>query len=63
MTPISVIVTLIAIGVVLWIINKIPMPSFLKSGLNILIIVLIILWFLALFGVISIEGYEHLKLK
>ena len=63
MTPIAIVVTLIVVGILLWLINMIPMPVFLKSSINTLVILLIILWFLALFGIVTITGYEDIKLK
>lgn len=63
MTPIAIIITLIVVGIVLWLINMIPMPVSLKSAINTLVILLIIWWFLVLFGVITITGYENLKMQ
>ena len=53
MTPlISVIITLVVVGLILWVINRyIPMASSIKSILNIVVIILVIVWLLRLFGI------------
>ena len=51
---ISLIVTLIVIGVLLWLVNAfIPMDSNIKQILNIVVIIAVVLWLLSVFGVLN----------
>jgi hypothetical protein len=57
MPLINVVLTLIVIGVVLWLINAyIPMQSTIKSILNIVVVIAVILWLLYGFGIINGSG-------
>ena len=50
MTIIGLLVTLIVIGVLLWLVNTyIPMDPKIKQILNIVIVVVVVLWLLGLF--------------
>lgn len=54
MPLITVLVTLIVIGVLLWLVNTyIPMDSKIKSILNIVVVVFVIIWLLKVFGVFN----------
>lgn len=54
MSVISLILTLVIVGVVLWAINRyIPMDHKIKSILNIVVVILVVLWLLRLFGVLG----------
>lgn len=54
MSVISLILTLVIVGVVLWAINRyIPMDHKIKSILNIVVVVLVVIWLLRLFGVLG----------
>ena len=54
MTLINLIITIVVVGVALWAINSfIPMESRVKSILNGVVIVCLILWLLQAFGVIG----------
>jgi hypothetical protein len=64
MPIISIIVTLIIVGVLLWLANTyIPMDPTIKRILNVVVIILIILWFLSMlfdFGSLGRMGiYQH----
>jgi hypothetical protein len=49
---IGLVLTLIVIGVLLWLVNTyIPMDSKIKKILNVVIVIAVILWLLAAFGV------------
>ncbi len=51
---ITVIITLIVIGLILWLINRfIPMASSIKTILNVVVVIGVILWLLKVFGVWS----------
>lgn len=54
MDLVTVIVTLIIVGLILWAINNfIPMDSKIKSILNIVVVVVVVIWLLQGFGVIG----------
>jgi predicted membrane protein len=57
MPLVNVVLTLIVVGVLLWLINRfIPMQSTIKSILNIVVIIAVVLWLLYGFGIISHSG-------
>ena len=58
MSLITVVVTLIVVGVVLWLINTyVPMDSKIKTILNVVVVIVVILWLLQGFGVLgSLHG-------
>jgi len=57
MSLISVVLTLIVVGVLLWLINTyIPMDGKIKSILNIVVVIAVILWLLYGFGVLGHSG-------
>ena len=61
MPLINVVLTLVVVGVVLWLINSyIPMQSTIKSILNVVVVIAVILWLLYGFGVINNSGNIHL---
>jgi len=54
MPLINLVVTLIVIGVLLWLVNTyIPMDRKIKSILNAVIVIAVILWLLSVFGVLG----------
>jgi predicted membrane protein len=57
MPLLNVVITLIVIGVLLWLINTyIPMQGTIKSILNIVVVIAVVIWLLYGFGVISHTG-------
>ncbi len=60
MPLLNVVVTLIVIGVVLWLINLIPMQGTIKSILNAVVVIAVVLWLLYGFGIINSSGGVHL---
>jgi len=61
MPLLNVVLTLVVVGVVLWLINTyIPMQSTIKSILNAVVVIVVVLWLLYSFGVISGSGDIHL---
>jgi len=54
MDLVTVIITLIAVGVILWLINMIPMDAKIKSILNGVITILVVLWLLKVFHVANL---------
>lgn len=52
MTLLSFIIALVAVGVVLWVINKyVPMQEQVKKILNVLVILILVVWVLVTLGV------------
>ncbi len=51
---INIIIVLIVVGVLLWLVNTyIPMDSKIKSILNAVVVICVILWLLQAFGIIG----------
>jgi len=51
---INIILVLIVVGVLLWLVNNyIPMDSKIKSILNAIVVILVVLWLLQAFGVLG----------
>ena len=54
MTLVQIAVVLIVIGVVMWLINTyIPMMGAIKSLLNLVVFVVVLIWLLQIFGLIG----------
>ena len=54
MSLISIVITLIVVGVLLWLVNTyIPMDGKIKKVLNIVVMVVVVLWLLNVFGVLG----------
>jgi len=62
MPLLNIIIGLVIVGVLLWLINRfVPMASSIKTILNIVVIVCVIIWVLGAFGIftgISAPGME-----
>ena len=57
MPIITVVLTLIVVGVLLWLVNTyIPMAGSIKSILNAVVVIAVILWLLYGFGVLGHSG-------
>lgn len=57
MSLITVVLTLIVVGVLLWLVNTyIPMAAPIKTILNIVVIVAVVLWLLYGFNIIGGDG-------
>jgi hypothetical protein len=65
MTLVGIVVVLVVVGLVLWLINTyIPMASAIKSLLNIVVFVVVLIWLLQAFGLIGhINGVQMPNLK
>jgi len=54
---IHVIIVLIIVGILLWLVNNyIPMDGKIKSILNVVVVIVVILWLLQAFGLLSGVG-------
>ena len=58
MSLVGIVVTLIVVGVLLWIVNNyIPMAGSIKTILNAVVVIAVVLWLLNAFGVLhSLSG-------
>ena len=57
MSLITIVVVLIVVGVLLWLINTyIPMQGTIKSILNAVVIIVVVIWLLQAFGVLGSLG-------
>ena len=65
MTLVGIVVVLVVIGLILWLINTyIPMAAAIKSLLNIVVFVVVLIWVLQVFGLIGpINGLHIPNLK
>lgn len=60
MPLIQVVIVLVAVGVILWLINRfIPMAGSIKSILNAVVIIAVVLWLLKVFGMLSSLSTIH----
>jgi len=51
---ISVVVTLIVVGVLLWLVNTyIPMDAKIKKILNVVVVICVVVWLLYAFGIVG----------
>ena len=51
---ISLVVTLIVIGVLLWLVNTyIPMDGKIKQTINVVVVICVVVWLLSVFGVLG----------
>jgi hypothetical protein len=61
MPILTILLVLIAIGVILWAVNKyVPMDAKIKNILNVVIVGLTIFWLLKVFGVFAYLGSVHI---
>jgi hypothetical protein len=65
MTLVGIVVVLVVTGLILWLINTyIPMAGAIKSLLNIVVFVVVLIWVLQVFGLIGpINGLHIPNLK
>lgn len=65
MDLVTVVITLIVVGVLLWAINRyVPMDSKIKTILNIVVVIVVVLWLLQGYGIIgSIRGNNPIDIK
>ena len=61
MSLISLAVTLIVIGVLLWLVNTyIPMDGKIKKILNVVVVICVVVWLLFAFGILNHSGDIHI---
>jgi hypothetical protein len=61
MSLITVVIVLIAVGVLLWLVNRfIPMEGTIKGILNAIVIIGVVLWLLQVFGILGSLSNIHI---
>jgi hypothetical protein len=61
MPLLNIVVVLIVVGVALWLINRfIPMAGSIKSILNFVVVICVVVWLLNIFGVIHSMSRIHM---
>lgn len=64
MPLIQIFITLIVVGVLLWLVNRfIPMQSSISSILNGLVVIVVVLWLLNVFGIFHIQSFSHMRVR
>ena len=64
MSLITIVITLIVVGVLLWLVNTyIPMDGKIKKILNIVVVVVVVLWLLNVFGVLGNLRAVHVSIE
>jgi len=54
MPLITLVITLVVVGLILWLVNNyIPMDGTIKKILNVVVVIAVILWLLSVFGLLS----------
>lgn len=54
MPLINLVITLVVVGVLLWLVNTyVPMDSKIKTILNVVVVIAVVIWLLQVFGVIG----------
>ena len=62
MPLVQVLLTLIVVGVLLWLVNRfIPMQSSIKSILNGVVVICVVLWIVNLFGLVG--PLHHIRVE
>lgn len=62
MSLVSIIVTLIVVGILLWLVNSyIPMDGKIKNILNVVVVIAVVLWLLQAFGVLGALNGVHVN--
>jgi len=57
MSLVSLLITLIVIGMLLWLVNNyIPMDGKIKSILNVVVVICVVVWLLSAFGILDQVG-------
>jgi hypothetical protein len=59
MPLLTVIMVLIVVGVLLWLVNLIPMQGTIKSILNAVVVIAVVLWLLNIFGLFN--SFAHIR--
>jgi len=64
MPLIQIVITLVIVGVLLWLVNRfIPMQSSINSILNGVVVIVVVLWLLNVFGIFHTHALSHLYVR
>jgi hypothetical protein len=64
MTLVDIVVALVVIGLIMWLINTyIPMAGGIKSLLNVVVFVVVLIWVLQIFGLVGAIHFRIPPLK
>ena len=59
---IHIVITLVIVGFLLWLVNRfIPMQSNIKSILNGVVVIVVVLWLLDAFGIFHLHALSNLR--
>ena len=62
MSLIGLILTLVVVGVLLWLLNNyVPMDSKIKSIINAVVVIVVVIWLLQAFGVLG--SLRHVRIR
>ena len=62
MPLVTLVITLIVVGVLLWLVNTyIPMDAKIKKIINVVVVIVVIIWLLRVFGVLG--SIENIRIK
>jgi hypothetical protein len=50
MSIITILITLVVVGFVLWLINYIPMQPIIKKIVNVIVVIFVLIWLFKIFG-------------
>ena len=54
MSLLSVVITLVVVGVLLWLVNNyVPMDSKIKTIINVVVVIVVVVWLLQSFGILG----------
>jgi hypothetical protein len=53
MTLVDIVLVLIVVGLILWLVNTVPMAGGIKSLLNVVVFVVVLIWVLQVFGLVG----------
>jgi hypothetical protein len=59
MPLLQILITLVVVGVLLWLVNLIPMQGTIKSILNAIVVIAVVLWLLNIFGLF--HSLSHIR--
>jgi hypothetical protein len=59
MPLLQILITLVVVGVLLWLVNLIPMQGTIKSILNAVVVIAVVVWLLNIFG--FLHSLSHIR--
>ncbi len=60
MPILTVLIVIIVVGILLWLVNLIPMQRTIKGILNFVVVILLVIWLLRIFGVLAYFQQLHI---